>query len=109
MRQRKRHSGQVSLAPSTFLASNLSFFSKALKQAGRISSCLELGANIGLNLQALQLLYPGVHLAAAEINYDAAKRLANLIGGQCIRGLILRIPNKQTSGYQFNKMGVDSY
>lgn len=42
-----------------YVASNLNFFSKALKQAGQISSCLELGANVGLNLKALQLLYPG--------------------------------------------------
>lgn len=62
------------------LASNLNFFSKALKQAGRISSCLELGANIGVNLKALQLLYPGIQLKAAEINLDAAKQCANLIG-----------------------------
>lgn len=38
------------------LASNLNFFSKALKQAGQISSCLEFGANIGMNLKALKLL-----------------------------------------------------
>lgn len=63
------------------LASNLNFFSKALKQAGRISSCLEFGANIGMNLKAIQLLYPGIHLKAVEINSDAAKSLADLIGG----------------------------
>lgn len=62
------------------LASNLNFFSKALKQAGQISSCLEFGANVGMNLKALQLLYPDVHLKAVEINPDAAKLLANVIG-----------------------------
>lgn len=62
------------------LASNLNFFTKALNQAGKISSCLELGANIGMNLKALQLLYPGMELKAAEINSDAAKLLGALIG-----------------------------
>jgi len=62
------------------LASNLNFFSKALKQAGQVSSCLELGANIGMNLKALQLLYPGIELTGAEINPDAAKLLGGLIG-----------------------------
>ena len=62
------------------LASNLNFFTKALNQAGRITSCLELGANIGMNLRVLQLLYPGVELKAAEINPDAAKLLGGLIG-----------------------------
>lgn len=65
---------------SRLLASNLNFFTKALKQAGEISSCLELGANIGMNLKALALLYPGVELRAAEINPDAAKLLGDLIG-----------------------------
>jgi len=62
------------------LASNLNFFTKALKQAGKISSCLELGANVGMNLKALQLLYPGIEFKAAEINPDAAKLLAGFIG-----------------------------
>lgn len=75
------------------LASNLSFFSKALKQAGRISSCLEFGANIGMNLKALQLLYPDIHLNAIEINPDAANRLANLIGKDNVfEGSILEYP-----------------
>lgn len=62
------------------LASNLNFFTKALNQAGKISSCLELGANIGMNLKALQLLYPGIELKGAEINPDAAKLLGGIIG-----------------------------
>jgi pseudaminic acid biosynthesis-associated methylase len=64
------------------LASNLNFFTKALKQAGRISSCLEFGANIGMNLKALQLLYPGIGLRGIEINPDAAKLLKALIGNE---------------------------
>lgn len=67
---------------SQLLASNLNFFTKALKQAGRISSCLEFGANIGMNLKALQLLYPGVNLKGVEINPDAAKTLRQLIGNE---------------------------
>ena len=62
------------------LASNLNFFSKALKQAGQITSCVEFGANIGMNLKALQLLYPNSLLKAVEINPDAVKLLSNLIG-----------------------------
>jgi spore coat polysaccharide biosynthesis protein SpsF len=62
------------------LASNLNFFTKSLSQTGKISSCLELGANIGMNLKALQLLYPGIKLKGAEINPDAASMLSKLIG-----------------------------
>ena len=64
------------------LASNLRFFSIALKQATHISSCLELGANIGMNLKALKLLYPKIKLKGAEINPNACKLLAELIGEQ---------------------------
>lgn len=62
------------------LASKLSFFSAALKQAGPVTSCLEFGANIGMNLKALQLLYPDIHLQAVEINHDAATQVKSLIG-----------------------------
>lgn len=75
------------------LASNLDFFSKSLKQAGRVVSCLELGANIGMNLKALQLLYPGIQLKAVEINPVAAKQLANLIGeANVFEGSIFEYP-----------------
>jgi len=62
------------------LASNINFFSKALNQAGSLKSCIEFGANIGMNLKALQLLYPGIHLQAVEINHDAAMQLSDVIG-----------------------------
>ncbi len=62
------------------LASNLRFFSSALRQAGNISSCLELGANIGNNLRALKLLYPKIDLRAVEINPSAASSLGEFIG-----------------------------
>lgn len=62
------------------LASNLEFFSRALRRAGRIRSCVELGANIGMNLKALKLLYPAVKAAGVEINADAARQLGELVG-----------------------------
>jgi spore coat polysaccharide biosynthesis protein SpsF len=75
------------------LASNLNFFTKALKQAGKISSCLELGANIDRNVKALRLLYPGVELKGVEINVDAAKLLGSLIGEKNVyQGSIFEYP-----------------
>jgi pseudaminic acid biosynthesis-associated methylase len=62
------------------LASNLQFFSRALRRAGRLSSCVELGANIGMNLKALKLLYPDLDVHAVEINAAAAAALRALIG-----------------------------
>jgi spore coat polysaccharide biosynthesis protein SpsF len=66
------------------LASNLNFFSKALNQAGKVSSCIEFGANIGMNLRALKHLYPNIALQGVEINQDAAKELKNFIGQACV-------------------------
>lgn len=78
---------------SQLLAANLNFFTKALKQAGRISSCIEFGANIGMNLKALQLLYPGIALHGVEINPDAAKQLRMLIGEENVyEGSIFNYP-----------------
>jgi pseudaminic acid biosynthesis-associated methylase len=65
---------------SALLASNLQFFSRALRNAERMGSCLELGANIGMNLRALRLLYPQAQLRGVEINATAAAQLAELIG-----------------------------
>lgn len=63
-----------------FLASNLNFFTKALATASKIESCKEFGANIGMNLKALKLLYPAIELSGVEINEKAAAELAELIG-----------------------------
>ena len=62
------------------LASNLNFFSKALAQTKNVKSCREFGANIGMNLKAIQLLYPNVGLKAIEINPTASKIVKELIG-----------------------------
>lgn len=61
------------------LASNLDFFAKALRQARSIKSCIEFGANIGMNLKALKLLYPRIDAHAIEINAEATKQLGTLI------------------------------
>jgi len=57
------------------LASNLSLFSRAFSRIRKIDSVVEFGANIGLNLQALRLLYPGQVQYAVEINSLAAAKI----------------------------------
>ena len=64
----------------TLLAANLDFFAKALRQARGIQSCVEFGANIGMNLKALRLLHPGMDLHGIEINAQAAAQLGSLLG-----------------------------
>lgn len=64
------------------LASNIHLFSKALKNAGNISSLIEFGANIGMNLKAIKTLYPDCNLKGIEINQQAAQELQNVIGSE---------------------------
>jgi pseudaminic acid biosynthesis-associated methylase len=61
------------------LASNLDFFAKALHAARGVESCIEFGANIGMNLKALKLLHPEQEQHGIEINADAARELALII------------------------------
>jgi spore coat polysaccharide biosynthesis protein SpsF len=61
------------------LASNLAFFARALARTSGLSSCIEFGANIGMNLRALQLLHPQQDQHAVEINPQAAAELGMAI------------------------------
>ena len=79
---------------SSLLAANLNFFSRAVRSAGRVESCIEFGANTGMNLRALKLLFPQITLKGVEINSAAAKVLAELIGEQQVFcGSIFDHPN----------------
>lgn len=71
---------------ASLLASNVSLFSRALKFTNRIDSVLELGANIGLNLKAINQLLPQASLEGVEINQKAAielERWFSSIGRGC--------------------------
>ncbi len=68
-----RNQGEV------LLARNLDFFSKALRATRGLKTCLEFGANIGMNLKALKLLYPEQNQYGIEINEDAVKELEKVI------------------------------
>ena len=64
------------------LASNLNFFTHALRRAGKIGSCIEFGANIGMNLKALKLLHPELIAQGIEINQNAAAQLCQVVGDE---------------------------
>lgn len=64
------------------LAGNLRLFVHALRGAGRIDSVIEFGANVGMNLRALALLYPGQAQFGVEINPTAAAGLRALLGAE---------------------------
>jgi spore coat polysaccharide biosynthesis protein SpsF len=64
---------------SELLASNLNFFVRSLNAAKNVDTCIEFGANIGMNLKALQLLYPQQQQYGIEINNSAADKLKTVI------------------------------
>lgn len=70
----KRNQGAV------LLASNLNLFTKALQNARGMNSCIEFGANIGMNISALKLLYPHMEMHGIEINANAAEQLSSVVG-----------------------------
>jgi pseudaminic acid biosynthesis-associated methylase len=54
------------------IVSRMVHFSRFFKSAPQLKSIMELGCNIGMNLQALKRLNPGFELSAYEINPKAA-------------------------------------
>ena len=60
---------------SQHIRSNIALFAKVFSKMGKINSLLEFGANIGLNLTAINCLISDLDLAAIEINEKAAKQL----------------------------------
>jgi len=57
------------------IAANVSLFSNIFAKLPKINSVIEFGPNIGLNLRALKILFPGQAQVAVEINEFASKRL----------------------------------
>lgn len=62
-------------AESQTLASTTAFFSRILASTSDITSLVEFGANIGLNLEAILRILPHAAMTALEINSDACAEL----------------------------------
>ena len=67
------------------LAANLALFSQALRRIQPIENMIEFGANRGMNLKALQLLFPKLEASAIEINEKAVAKLQHVIPAERIR------------------------
>lgn len=83
---------------ASLLSSNIAFMSKVLNWGGgdEIGSVIEFGANIGLNLKAMQILYPDIICSAIEINREAVEELKKVVDPSHIySGSILDFPVKQ--------------
>lgn len=71
------------------IASNTVLFAKVLSRCNTVKSCIEFGANIGMNIVALKRLLSDVSFSAIEINTKAAEILAKIPGIEVINDSIL--------------------
>ncbi|EDP63002.1 hypothetical protein BAL199_19156 [alpha proteobacterium BAL199] len=78
-----RNRGEALVAGRSHMLSN------ALRRAGPVTSAIEFGPNIGLNLLALRRLLPAIELAAIEINAKAVESLKQIDGVTALHGSIL--------------------
>ena len=61
------------------MASNLAFFSRIMRLTNETpGEFLEFGANIGMNIKALKLLYPNSVFSSVEINAEACRQLKEI-------------------------------
>lgn len=85
------------------VASDLSLFSRILTRTSQVSSVLELGANRGLNLQALKHLLPAAAFSAVEINEKAVQELRKFDWLDVIHASILDFKPTVQSDFVFIK------
>lgn len=57
------------------MGARVALFAKIMARTAEVESAIEFGANIGNNLKVLHQLFPGMDLAAVEINEKAAAYL----------------------------------
>jgi len=60
------------------IKNNIYFFSSIFKNCSNISSIIEFGSNIGMNLHAINELMPNIDISAIEINPQAVEELKQL-------------------------------
>lgn len=73
---------------TNLLASNTHFFSTIFKGLQPINSLIEFGANVGMNLKALQNLFPNAQFAGVEINEKACAELSKIPNVKAIHSSI---------------------
>lgn len=85
------------------LASNIALFTQTLLHTQAVNSVLELGANIGMNMQALHPLLPNAEFHAVEINSKACQELRELPYVSAVNASILEYHPTRTFDLVFTK------
>ena len=88
----------------TLITSNVVLFGKILRSAPGVRSVVELGCNIGLNLQALNRIDSEIALCGYEINGNAAQKARDLRIAEIHQQTIIEtIPAATTYDLAFTK------
>lgn len=85
------------------LISNINFFSQIISKTNNVKSALEFGANIGLNLDVLNILKPNIDLSGIEINEKAYTILSGKKHVNGILGSILEYEPEEKYDFVFTK------
>jgi pseudaminic acid biosynthesis-associated methylase len=86
------------------ITSNVVLFGQVLKSAPNVKSIVELGCNIGLNLQALNRINKDFDLRGYEINVNAAQMASELKVADIVTGTILgNLPTDKLFDLSFTK------
>lgn len=80
---------------NNLLAGRLALLARVFSKIEPISTLIEFGANIGLNLHAARLLLPSISLSALDINSTAVKGLSAVGGIEVLHGSILDFAPKR--------------
>lgn len=85
------------------ITSNVVLFGQMLR-AANVTSAVELGCNVGLNLQALSRIKPDMDLCGYEINETAARVARDLKVAKVVDGTILnKLPDDKQYDLAFTK------
>jgi len=85
------------------IAANTALFARALRLTREVSSVIEFGPNVGLNLKAIKHLFPHASLTGVEINAKAAEALAENSGIQVHNKSLLSYEPKEKHDLAFVK------
>ncbi len=83
------------------LAGNINMFADIINKTVNINSVLELGANIGMNILAINNLLPDSKTSAIEINSNAFEQLKTVCTGDAYLSSILNIDIENQYQYDF--------
>lgn len=83
------------------LAGNLNMFTEIFNKTINVNTVLELGANIGMNIIAINNLLPDSKTSAVEINSKAYDQLKKVCTDQAYHASILELNTSELNQYDF--------